>query len=78
MSTLEKSKKTLQQLSNNELIVFMDIIKQRYDRAFWDTYELMAERLSTDFELNITAEDLYYHFSHEPVEVDMRLIWERL
>lgn len=78
MSISQQLKRTLQQLSHNELLVFMDVIKQRYDRQFWNTYELMAERLSTDFDLDITEEDLYYHFAVEPVELDARLIWERI
>jgi len=70
-----QSKKTLQNISNNELLMFIDIIKKRYERDFWDTYEKLAYRLKGDFELEITEEDLYYHFAPDVLELDAELNW---
>lgn len=54
----------------------MKVIQQRYDKEFWDTYEKMAYRLKGDFNLEITSEDLYYHFAVQPCELDAKLNWE--
>ena len=57
-------------------MMFIEIIQRRYEKQFWDNYESLAERLCGDFDLDVTAEDLYYHFSPEPLRLDAELNWK--
>jgi hypothetical protein len=56
--------------------MFIEIIQKRYEKQFWDNYDKLAERLKGDFDIEITGEDLYYHYSPHPLELDAELNWK--
>lgn len=75
MNTSNTQKKTLQQYSNDELLMLIGVVQKSYNVEHWNDYDSLAQSLRDTFDMEVTGEDLYYHFSPHPLELDAELNW---